>query len=188
MATRCPRCQKKEITLETFGVYRCPACGRIDADGKLLDIAAPPPEVPPEERVSFAPPPPKEWVPPSGATPRLTAPVVPSAGGPPTMLFAACGLVALGWIVAAVSSGSWGCAVMEIASLFPLISGRPWARVLSIVGSVTSVLACVFVLVVARGQLPPNAAPYLMLSCAADAFWLYVLFLPETVRYFQRRS
>jgi hypothetical protein len=188
MATRCPRCQKKEITLETFGVYRCPVCGRIDADGNMLDIAAPPADVAPEERVSFAAPPPKEWVPPPGATPRIRVPVVPTSSGPPTMLFAACGLVALGWIVSAVASGSWPCAILEITSLFPLISGRPWARTLSIVGSLFTLAIALGVLILARGQLPPNATPYLMFSCAADAFWLYVLFLPETSRYFQRRA
>ena len=28
------------MVLETFGVFRCPSCGRVDADGTRLDTAA----------------------------------------------------------------------------------------------------------------------------------------------------
>ena len=33
---RCPRCRAHECTLETVGVFRCPACARVDADGEVI--------------------------------------------------------------------------------------------------------------------------------------------------------
>lgn len=187
MATRCPRCQKNEIALETFGVYRCPACGRIDADGKLLDLAAPPTDVPPEERVSFAPPPPKEWVPP-GATERVRPISSPDANGPPTYLYAGVGLMFFISLAGALTGGSWAFAIGRWATLFALWTGRPWARGLSIFGSFVEIVVITVGLAILRGRLPAAAVAVAVVGLAADAAWLYVLFRPDTVRHFTKRA
>ncbi len=187
MATRCPRCQKNQVTLETFGIYQCPACGRIDADGKLLDIAAPPAELPPDERVSFAPPPPKEWVP-AGATERVR-PVAPvDASGPPTYLFAGIGLMFFMSLAGALTGGSWLSAVLRWGTLGALWTGRPWARNLSIFGSFIFIAGGIVVLTVLRAHLPRAAVAVAAVTLAAEGAWLYVLFRPETIRHFSKRA
>ncbi|MFO0681498.1 MAG: hypothetical protein U0234_05590 [Sandaracinus sp.] len=40
MASLCPRCGTHERTLESLGVFRCPACGRVNADGELIPEGA----------------------------------------------------------------------------------------------------------------------------------------------------
>jgi hypothetical protein len=187
MATRCPRCQKNEIALETFGVYRCPACGRIDADGKLLDIAAPPPDVAPEERVSFAPPPPKAWTPP-GATERVRPMELDSGSGPPTLLYAGVALMFFMSLANALTSGGWLFAVLRWGTLGALWTGRPWARTLSIFGSGLTIVGLSVMMAVLRSRFGPTQTAVVVVSVIAEVGWLYVLFRPETVRHFLRSA
>src|SRR6478752_7409919 len=62
---RCERCKTSDLALVTFGIYDCPVCGRVDADGNLLEAQAGADDTGPvtfgtveTERGSFAAPPP----------------------------------------------------------------------------------------------------------------------------------
>jgi len=88
--------------------------------------------------------------------------------------------------VSAASTGAWVAALLQFAMLAALATGRPWARVLAILGSVLSMVAVSIVLLWLRARLPPSATPTLLMSLVADGVWLYVLFREDTVRYFAR--
>jgi hypothetical protein len=40
VATRCPRCKEHDLSLETFGVFRCARCGRMTIDGGPVEDGA----------------------------------------------------------------------------------------------------------------------------------------------------
>ena len=86
---RCPRC-RESARLETFGVWVCERCGRVDADANtIVEVAAPP-------IGSFAPPPDP------GAP--LTAPIVgaPAGGVSPNVVGALLSIALVAWIGAHV--------------------------------------------------------------------------------------
>ena len=104
MATRCARCQAEEVTLETFGVFRCPACGRVDADGRALDAApSGPVEVAGDAHGSFAEPPP--WTPSDVAERARAALTVAETTGPPTGFLVGVLVMAIVTLASAASSG-----------------------------------------------------------------------------------
>ena len=177
MANRCVRCQKEDVTLETFGVFRCPACGRVDADGNPLDAAV-------ASQQPFDAPPP--WTPPDIAEQARAALVGAETRGPPTWFFGALLVSAIITLASAVSPGARAPAVLQVGMLAALASGRPWARLLAIAGSALSIVAVCVALAVLRAYLPPSATPALAVSALSDAAWIYVLFREDTVRYFAR--
>lgn len=182
MANRCVRCQKEDLTLETFGVFRCPACGRVDADGRLLD--APSTSASAAGDDPFAAPPP--WVPPD-VTERARAGLVGvETKGPPAWLFGALTLSAIVALASAVSTGAWVPTAIHFLMLGALATGRPWARVLSIALDALSIVAVCVALVVLRRYLTPPLQRALVVGLVADAAWIYVLFREDTVRYFHR--
>lgn len=185
MATRCARCQAEEVTLETFGVFRCPACGRVDADGRALDAApSGPVEVAGDAQGSFAEPPP--WTPSDVAERARAVLTVAETTNPPTGFLVGVLVMAIVTLASAASTGAWVAAFLHFAMLAALATGRPWARMLSILGSGLSIVAVVIVLGWLRAYLPPSATPTLVVSLVADGVWLYVLFREDTVRYFAR--
>lgn len=185
MATRCARCQKEEVTLETFGVFRCPTCGRVDADGNILDTATPRTgEAASDERVSFAAGPP--WIPPDVAERARAELTGVEADGPPTYLFAAVAIMGIIALASAMSTGAWMPTILRSATLAALATGRPWARTLSILGSALAIVGVFIVFGALRSFLPPSATPVLVVGLLAEGAWLYVLFRGDTVRYFTR--
>ena len=187
MATRCPRCQKQDISLETFGVYRCPTCGRIDADGLLLDPAAPGVAAAAGAvetgRASFAAPPPSAWVPPGAPAP---TPVAAPGSGPPIFFLAMVVLDALMTLGSAVSAGNVLCGILGLAFLAPLATGKPWARNVALVGAALEVLLIVVLFTAFRAYVPSDARATLGAELVIQALWVYALMRPETVRYFER--
>lgn len=180
MANRCARCQKEDVTLETFGVFRCPACGRVDADGRSLDAS--PSSVPDSPPDPFgAPPPPVNIAAQARAAVTTTASV-----GPPVWLFGAVLVMAVFDLAMAVGTRTWITRMLDLGALAGLATGRRWARTLAIVSSVLSIVGGVVALAFFRAYLPPFAGPALLVSVAVDALWLYVLFRDDTVRYFSR--
>lgn len=178
MALRCPRCQQNEIALETFGVYRCPACGRIDADGHVLDRSSASPAA-----VTFAPPPPRAWVPPGAAA----APPEPATGAsPPGFFLVMLALDAVLIVTAAAATRSAVRAFVGIAFLLPLLTGRPWARALSLFGATVEIAFCALVLLLVQ-QLSGFARGALVVDVVLQLVWIYTLFRADTVRYFARR-
>lgn len=183
MATRCARCLDEDVTLETFGVFRCPACGRVDADGRSLD-AAPPAAPGAASDDPFGAPPPR--VPPD-VTERARAELtVASTRGPPAWLFGALIVTAVLTIASAVGTRAWGSAAVHLAMLGALATGRSWARVLCIALNFLSVVAACVALVMLRSYLPASVRPALVVGAFVDAIWIYVLFREDTVRYFTR--
>ena len=177
VALRCPRCQQNEIALETFGVYRCPACGRIDADGHVLDPASASPVA-----VTFAPPPPRAWIPPGAPAPAEPA----AATGPPGFFLAMLALDAILIVTAAAATRSAVRAFVGLAFLVPLLTGRPGARAISLLGATVEIGFCTLVLAMAH-QLSAFARGALVLDVVLQLVWIYTLFRADTVGYFARR-
>ncbi|MDB4928579.1 MAG: hypothetical protein JWM10_1063 [Myxococcaceae bacterium] len=185
MANRCARCQQEDVTLETFGVFRCPACGRVDADGRALDAPPPAPGAVASGALgSFDAPPP--WVPPDVAERARAGLTTDATQGPPTWLFGAVLLMAIVSLASAVGTGAWIPTLGRLATLVALASGRSWARLLSIAGSGLSIVGACVALTVLRPYLPASAGPVLVVILVAEGAWLYVLFREDTVRYFSR--
>ncbi len=180
MANRCVRCQKEDITLETFGVFRCPACGRVDADGRALDAGP----VGAASEEAFAAPPP--WIPLDVAERAREGLVGSEARPAPTWLFGAVIVTAIVALASAASTGAWSPAAIQLAMLGALATGRPWARVLSIALDLLSIVVVCVVLVLLRDRLPPFLTRTLLVHSLLDAAWIYVLFREDTVRYFAR--
>ncbi len=185
MATRCARCQAEDVTLETFGVFRCPACGRVDADGRALDVVpSTPAEVAGAAQGTFAEPPP--WAPSDVAERARAALTVAETPSPPTGFLVGVLVMAIVTVAGAAATGAWIAALVQLAMLAALATGRPWARMLSILGSGLSIVAVAIVLALLRSYLPPVATAVLAVSAVTDGVWLYVLFRDDTVRYFAR--
>jgi hypothetical protein len=185
MANRCARCQNEDVTLETFGVFRCPACGRVDADGRALDAPPPAPGAAANgSRGAFDEPPPLA---PTDVTERARAALTGvETAGPPGWLFGTVLVMAIVDLATGVSTGAWGATLLELSALAALATGRRWARALALVSSGLSIVGACLALAFLRAYLPPRAGPVLAVSVVADAVWLYVLFRDDTVRYFSR--
>ncbi|MFO0683044.1 MAG: hypothetical protein U0234_13390 [Sandaracinus sp.] len=180
MALRCERCRTADLTLESFGVYQCPNCGRVDADGHVLDGREDDktgPQVLDTGRASFvAPPPPGAGVPIAAA---------PSGGREMPKLFFATlvisGLLNLG---SALMTHSVLGFVMSALFYGALFTGKSWARWLSVFGSLASIVLCVLVIAVFR-TAPPVVRMLLTVVVLTDGWWLYVLMRPDTAAYFR---
>lgn len=159
--------------LERFAVFRCAECGLVDADGRLVD---PPAGAP---RGSFAAPPPVDAV----AELRREG---GGAAGVPSILLATLGasffFTAL--VVAGSERVSWCGVVAVLVVHFALLTGRPWARVLSVFGSLVGIVLDLVVLV--AFCTTPLARAVIVGDIASSAFWLYVLARPDVTRYFER--
>jgi hypothetical protein len=129
MALRCERCRKSELTLESFGVYRCAGCGRVDADGNLLDAAAAdtialddaelePVSDEAKARATFAP------APEPAARASGPAPLASSGPTASTLALALAGLVC---VAGQIAIGAPTRAVIQLASFGALVTGKPWA-------------------------------------------------------------
>lgn len=178
---RCERCKTSELTLVTFGVYDCPVCGRVDADGNVLggkggDDTGP--QTFESERASFVAPPPV------GAS----VPIVIRPEGKhdmPTVFLATMVISGLFDVGSALATRSILGFVLRVAFYGALLTGKPWARSFSIVGAgLSMVLSVALVLVF------PSASnlvrTLLTVSLVANGWWLYVLLRPDTVAYFTR--
>lgn len=183
MATRCARCQNEDVTLETFGVFRCPACGRVDADGRSLEVAPPAPVAAANDDPFDAPPP---RIPMDVSERARAALTGVETRGPPVWFFGALIVTAILTLASAAGTGSWGSAAIHLAMLGALATGRSWARVLCIALDALSIIAVCVLLVLLRAYVPAFMRPALVVGALIDAAWIYVLFREDTVRYFTR--
>lgn len=175
------------MALVSFGVYQCPNCGRVDADGNPL---APPPQASVviddpamAPRGSFAPPPPSPSTSFSAAS--VTVPTRAS-NELPTVFLATLAALVLVDAGSALASHSVLGAVFQIATAVPLFTGKPWARTLAMAGAVLLIGLCGMGIAVLHG-LPGNVRIALAVVILTNAWWLYVLLRPDTVAYFSRR-
>lgn len=198
MALRCERCRTGDLTLESFGVYRCPNCGRVDADGNTLgdgvttDRAdSTQPTILETGRASFAAPPPVPGPGPgSGPAPytSLTS-AAPSASmhasrDLPQVFLATLAVTGLIDAAGALASHS-ACSLVSLLFFYGgLLTGKPWARTLSMAGAVLTIGVCAMGFVMIHGN--PTVRIALGVVIMANAWWLYVLVRPDTVRYFAR--
>lgn len=182
MALRCERCRTADLSLESFGVYQCPSCGRVDADGHLLDARddeKTAPQLLDTGRASFVAPPP------SGTSVPIAVVSPSTARTMPTILLATLVVSALLNLGGSLANHSILGFVLSALFYGALFTGKNWARVTSIFGSVVSVLLCLVVIV-----LVPSASTALRIlmtvTVVTDGWWLYVLMRPDTIAYFQR--
>lgn len=181
MALRCERCRTADLTLESFGVYQCPNCGRVDADGHLVDARDDDktgPQVLDTGRASFVAPPPRTVDVPITAAPQGAREMPKLFLG--TLVVS--GLLNLG---SALMSHSVLAFVLSALFYGALFTGKSWARWLSVLGSIGSILLCVLVIAVFR-TAPPVFRMVLTVVVLTDGWWLYVLMRPDTAAYFRR--
>lgn len=189
MALRCERCRTAELTLVSFGVYQCPNCGRVDADGNVLEKTpgedradSTQPTILETGRASFAAPPP-------AATPSPIASGLSTASAMPSrempgMFLATLAVAALIDVAGAIASHSL-CTLLGLAVFYgPLLTGKRWARTLSMAGAVLTIGLCAMAFVALHGNATARAAFAVVI--VANAWWMYVLLRPDTVAYFSR--
>lgn len=179
MALRCPRCSAHEIALETFGVYRCVQCGRIDADGRLLTSESAP------GAPAFAPPPPAAVAGPSAAD--LVRKESLGGSAPPPFFLAMVSLDALLIGVVAIASGNIVRAFLSYGFLVPLMSGKEWARALALLGAMVEIVLVVVLFTASGVQWPGWLRALFVLDVVAQVVWIYTLFRADTVRYFAQK-
>jgi|GEM_PF-6085400 len=186
------------MVLETFGVFRCASCGRVDADGKLLDSAALPlpvprviADLPPSVAARQTPPrevvsePSQRFTPPPPSTTAGAAAVEPvGKNGPPAIFFAGIGMMLLGTVFVVVATHQWCGLVLEVIVLTALASGRPWSRFLSIMFTALELVVIALMLLAGRHLLSPLGIFAFAQQAVVDGVWLYALFHRDTVRYF----
>lgn len=192
MALRCERCRTADLTLVSFGIYQCPNCGRVDADGNVLEAH------PGEERAdstqpnllldtgraSFAAPPPMTTSPIASGLPAVPSPSGSTAqGGVPGVFLATLAVVALLDLVSAIASHDL-LSALGLAFYVPLLTGKSWARTLSMAGAVLTIGLCAMGFVMVHGN--PTLRIALLTLIVANAWWLYVLLRADTVAYFSR--
>lgn len=187
MALRCERCRTADLTLESFGVYRCPNCGRVDADGNVLGDGgataeradATQPTILETGRASFvAPPPPSPMVSAVSSLPATTGREMPG------LFLATVGVLGLIDVVEAVQSRSPISLILQGSTMIALLTGKKWARTLAMGGAVLLIGLAAMAFVATHG-----AAPYGLLCAVTivlNGWWLYVLLRPDTVAYFSR--
>ncbi len=192
MALRCERCRTADLTLESFGIYQCPNCGRVDADGHLLDARDDDrtgPQMLDTGRASFVAPPPAGPGPAglaSAPVRDLGAHASPSAARDmPTLFFGTLVVSALLNLGGALATHSVLGFVLSALFYGALFTGKNWARLSSMFGAAVSVLLCLVVIV-----LFPSASTVVRMLMTTivitDGWWLYVLMRPDTVAYFRR--
>jgi len=185
---RCERCRTSELTLETFGIYRCPVCGRVDADGNLVggepaDRAdSTQPTLLETGRASFAAPPP------APAPSPIAASLTPTTSTPsremPRIFLVTLAITALIDVVGAMAGHS-ACSLVGLIVFYGgLLTGKPWARTVSMAGAVLTIGGCAMLFVLVHAS--PQLRTALAVVIAANAWWLYVLVRPDTVSYFTR--
>ena len=94
------------------------------------------------------------------------------------------GLMLLLTLVTVAVSHDWCFLVGRAVTIGLLASGRPWSRFLSIFASAVECILIVVIVSAAYQQLSAFAVLLFGLLAVGDAFWVYVLFQPSTVRYF----
>ena len=184
MGVRCERCKTHDLTLETFGVYQCPACGRVDADGNLVGQTPSADDTGPQifetGRASFVAPPPAS---PMAASVASAAPAATSSTGIPVLLLGTIAAIVLIDLAEAVQTDSPLSLLLQAGTMVALVTGKPWARALAMAGAVLMIGLSAMLFVALRGPYGVVAA----VTIAMNAWWLYVLLRPDTVAYFSRR-
>ncbi len=194
---RCERCRTSDLTLVSFGVYQCPVCGTVDADGNLLQSDRTEPAARADAtqpnvrehaivdagRSSFAAPPPISPI----AAAMVSQPVSSAQASTPDLpkLFLATvvALTMLDLVAAAQSRNVLGL-VLGLGMNAALITGKRWARTLAIAGAVVAIGGAAMLFVIAHGHGPLGIA--CIVGIVAYGWWLYVLLRPDTVAYFSR--
>jgi hypothetical protein len=188
MALRCERCRTSELTLETFGVYRCPVCGRVDADGNLVDQPAEGDDTGPvtleTDRASFAAPPPPATVAPIAASIPTTSTPTSASSGLPTTFLATLGVVALVDLAGAIAAHAIYSVIGLIVFYGGLLTGKRWARTSAMAGAVLTIGLCAMAFVLP--QIGAQIRVAMVVLIGANAWWLYVLSRADTAAHFAR--
>jgi hypothetical protein len=186
MALRCERCRTSELTLETFGVYRCPVCGRVDADGNLVDQPADADDTGPVTletgRASFAAPPPTANVAPIAST--ISTTTTNASGGLPTTFLATLAVVALVDLAGAIAAHAIYSVVGMLFFYAGLLTGKRWARTSAMAGAVITIGLCAMAFVLP--QIGTSIRIAMTVLIAANGWWLYVLSRADTAAHFAR--
>lgn len=180
---RCERCKTSDLTLVSFGVYTCPVCGRVDADGNLLDQPrgdATGPQTFETGTSSFVAPPPV-----GAATPMVAAP--PPTRDIPMVFLVTMGVLALLDIGAVMASHNVCGFVVRCSFYGAIFTGRPLARAWMMICALLSIAGAVG-LVVMFPTITPIVRALLTANVLANAWTLYVLLRPDTVAYFTRAT
>jgi hypothetical protein len=184
---RCERCKTSELSLVTFGVYDCPVCGRVDADGNLVSGGeattrgdSTDPNILDTGRASFVAPPPPS---PLAAS---AQPVPDTAGstGIPGLFLATIAVIVLLDVVEAIQTNSPISLLLQVGTMAALVTGKRWARTLAMAGAVLMIGLGGMLFVAMRGHAPYGALA--AITIGTNAWWLYVLLRPDTVKYFSR--
>lgn len=187
MGLRCERCRTADLTLLRFGVYTCPNCGQVDADGNILADAgtsradSTQPTVIETGRASFVAPPPPSAPLPAGS---VAAAAPTGTRDLPGIFLATVAVLGLIDVAEAVHTRSVLTLVLQLGTMGALVTGKPWARTLAIAGGVLGIGLAAMLFVAMRGQ--SGYAVIATVVMGANAWWLYVLFRPDTVAYFKR--
>ncbi len=196
---RCERCRTTDLTLVSFGVYQCPVCGTVDADGNLLQSVHTEPAARADAtqpnvrehavveagRSSFAAPPP---ISPMAAA--LAVQPASPASAPigthdlPKLFLATVVVLSMLDLVGAAQSRNIIALVLGLGTNAALITGKRWARTLNIAGAVCAIGGAAMIFVMAHGRGP--LAIVCVVGIVAYGWWLYVLLRPDTVAYFSR--
>lgn len=177
---RCERCRTAELRLESFGVYQCPTCGRVDADGNVLGgerAHSTQPMTIETGRASFAAPPPQQIA-------AISMPTITGTRDLPTMFLGTVAVLGLIDMVEAVQARNPLTLLLQAGTVIALLTGKRWARTLAIGGAVAFIGLAAMLFVAFHG-----AAPYGVLCAVTivlQGWWLYVLLRPDTVAYFSR--
>lgn len=194
---RCERCRTSDLTLVSFGVYQCPVCGTVDADGNLLQSDHTEPAARADEtqpnvhavveagRSSFAAPPPISPIAAAlAAQPSSTASAPIGTHELPKLFLATVVVLSMLDLVGAAQSRNIIALVLGLGTNAALITGKRWARTLAIGGAVLAIGLCAMAFVVVHGRGPYGIASGV--GIVAYGWWLYVLLRPDTVAYFSR--
>ena len=179
---RCERCKTSELSLVTFGVLDCPTCGHVDADGNLVGPKSGDdtgPQTFDTVQSPFAAPPP------AGAPAPPFVAVSPVGREMPQIFLVTMAVSALADVGAAVVSRNLVGMVVRTLFYAALLSGKPWARSVSMVGAGLAMALCMLVAAVLPGA---SVAMKILMTVliVVNAWWLYVLLRPDTVAYFSR--
>lgn len=188
---RCERCKTSELTLVTFGVYDCPVCGRVDADGNAVGGApearadSTQPTILDTGRASFVAPPPPSALSASIAT----GPEIVGSGGIPMLFLGTVAALGLVDVAEAIQTRSPFGLLLQAGTMVALLTGKRWARTLAIAGAVLMIGLSAMLFVALRHVSVPGGNGYgivAIVSIVLNAWWLYVLLRSDTVAYFSR--
>lgn len=164
--------------LESFGVFRCATCGRVDIDGQPIpEGASEAPAVVHTGSASFA------------APPRGTTPITPTRPPLPRMLFAMIIIQAVLSTAAAFGQGgSLIRLVLRYTVLGGLLTGHQGAYRYALVGLTLGMFFGGIAVTSLWSQLPSMARLFVGLLFAIDVGFFVALLSPEARRHYEMQN